>query len=92
MRAEIDGIGNAVEIVVGLGTSILVLEAIPVLGRVRTAICQIGDLITVVVELLTAVVVLEAVFVLDVPRTLSPHGDKVQRIALRERAIRESGA
>jgi fatty-acyl-CoA synthase len=31
-------------------------------------------------------------FVPDVPRTPSPHGDKVQRIALRERAIRESDA
>jgi fatty-acyl-CoA synthase len=30
-------------------------------------------------------------FVSDVPRTPSPHGDKVQRITLREQAIRETG-
>jgi fatty-acyl-CoA synthase len=30
-------------------------------------------------------------FVSDVPRTPSPHGDKVQRIKLRERAIEEAG-
>jgi len=30
-------------------------------------------------------------FVADVPRTPSPHGDKVQRIKLRERAIMEAG-
>jgi hypothetical protein len=28
--------------------------------------------------------------VTDVPRTPSPHGDKVQRIKLRERAIEEA--
>jgi fatty-acyl-CoA synthase len=31
-------------------------------------------------------------FVSDVPRTPSPHGDKVQRIKLREQAIREASA
>ena len=30
-------------------------------------------------------------FVADVPRTPSPHGDKVQRVKLREQAIRELG-
>jgi len=30
-------------------------------------------------------------FVDDVPRTPSPHGDKVQRVKLRERALKEFG-
>jgi len=31
-------------------------------------------------------------FVDDVPRTPSPHGDKVQRLRLREQALQEFGA
>jgi fatty-acyl-CoA synthase len=30
-------------------------------------------------------------FVADVPRTPSPHGDKVQRVKLREQALQELG-
>jgi hypothetical protein len=72
LRAEIDGIRDAVEIVVRLRASVLVLETVAILGRVRTAIGRVKDPIAVVVELGATVLVLELVQILRFARAAVP--------------------
>ena len=63
-RALVDGVGDAVLVVVGIGAAVLVLEPVGVLGRVRAVVEVVGDAVAVVVGIGAAVGVLEAVLVL----------------------------
>src|SRR5262249_33748283 len=68
-RARLVGAGvllivNAVAVVVGIGASIFILEAVLVLGLVGALVLRVGDAVVVVVQVGTAVGILEAVLVL----------------------------
>src|SRR6185312_12710017 len=52
------------------GTAVVVLEAVVILGLVRTLVLGVGDAVAVVVVVRTAVVVLEPVLVLGDERAL----------------------
>jgi hypothetical protein len=61
---------DGVLVVVGVGTAVVVLEPVLVLGLVRAAVDGVGEPVGVVVGIRTAVFVLEPVAVLGLVRTL----------------------
>src|SRR5262249_30143624 len=66
--ALVDGVGDAVAIVIGIGAAVLVLEAVLVLGLVRALVGGVGDAVAIVVGVGAAVLGLEAVLVLGLVR------------------------
>src|SRR5436190_7458102 len=70
VRALVRRIRNAVLVVVRIGATVVVLEAILVLGIVRALVLDVRDSVGVVVRIRTTVLILEAVLVLRLVRAL----------------------
>src|SRR5262245_33818126 len=70
VRALVGRIGNAVFVVVRIRTTVLVFEAVLVLGLVRALVIDVQDAVGVVVGIRAAVLVLELVLVLGLVRAL----------------------
>ncbi|MCP4445529.1 MAG: hypothetical protein GY811_09330 [Myxococcales bacterium] len=68
--AGVGSIGNAISVVVEVGTAITILEAVHILWAPRAVVVLIIDAIVVVVRFRAAIPVLEAIFVFGVVRAL----------------------
>ena len=75
----VDGVGDAVAVVVEIGAAVAVLVAVEIFGVVGTAVDGVGDAVAVVVRIGTTVVVLERVAIFGLVGTaVEAVGDAVE--------------